>query len=304
MSVKGSVVQDETQVDGLHHPETNGSNAVNTAEKPRGRRRFVLFLKKWWWLLLIIFVIGFLVISLPLYVHNRLHAMIKLNVCLTLSRFLVGIPRIIQQKVNDSVLTIQGIRVTHPTPTSAFTEINSTITQDSSISATIDGFNASLYLEDKLPHTPFAYIQMPGINVESVVAINTSQTIEIVDVQAYADYNAWYLLNESFRMTVSGQTYVHVKGLRAAPITFEKTVTLAGKSRASLQRTRDFPLICAWLGLNGFKGLDVTSSEVKIVPDAQGDNFFGYSTIPNPSVLTVELVSLCHSSPVLHCWSM
>jgi hypothetical protein len=249
MSSKGSAVQEETRVDGLHHPETNDTNGVYTEEKPRRRHSFVAFLKKWWWLLLIIFVIGVLAISLPV--------------------FLVAVPKMIQDKVNDAVLEMQGLRVTDPKADSVYIEINSTLAMDASISATVDGFNASLYLEDKTPHTPFAYVQMPSTQSASLISINVSQTIQITDMQAFADYNTWFLMNESFRMTLSGNTYVHVKGLRAAPISFAKTITVTG--------------------LNSLKGLNVTSSRITATPDAQGDNFFGFSDVPNPSILTVEL---------------
>jgi hypothetical protein len=156
-------------------------------------------------------------------------------------------------------------------PLSVYTSINSTISSNSGLSANFDGFNASLYLEDKLPHTPFAYLQMPPTSAASAVAVNVSQLLNIYDLQAYTDYNTWYLLNETFRMTISGTTKVHIGALPAYNVNFQKTVTLTG--------------------LNGFKGLNVTSSTVTALPDAQGDNFKGFITIPNPSVLTVDIVS-------------
>jgi hypothetical protein len=182
---------------------------------------------------------------------------------------LVAIPRTIQGKIDDAVVTVQGISVTQPKANSVHMEMNSTITSGGGVSATIESFNASLYLEDKAGHPVFAYIQMPETTADKVVTANISQTLNIYDAQAYADYNTWYLINETFRVTIDGETYVHVKGLKKTKVNFHKTVTLTG--------------------LNGFKGLEVTQSTVSLAADKRGDNFHGYATVPNPSVLTVEI---------------
>ncbi|CRK26094.1 hypothetical protein BN1723_003392 [Verticillium longisporum] len=42
-------------------------------------------------------------------------------------------------------------------------------------------------------------------------------------------------------------------------------------------------------GLNHFKGLAVTSNRVNITHDDNGDNFFGWVDVPNPSVFTIEI---------------
>jgi len=183
--------------------------------------------------------------------------------------FLVALPKMIQDKINESELSIDSLSVTQTQTNSVYTEINSTIKSSSSIHATIDGFNASLYLEDKLPHTPFAFIQMPETTAQPVTLVSIKQTLQITNMEAYTDYNTWFMLNDTFRMTVSGETYVRVKGLKAQRVDFLKTVTLKG--------------------LNGFSGLEITSSHTSLLPDARGDNFKGFINIPNPTILTVEI---------------
>jgi hypothetical protein len=141
----------------------------------------------------------------------------------------VAFPKIVQGKLDDAVLTIEGIRVTQPQSNSVYTEINSTIRSGGGIQATIEGFNATLYLEDKLPHTPFAYIQMPETSSAELQTVNVSQLLTITDMQAYTDYNTWALLNKTFRMTVSGETYVHVGKFPAYKVNFQKTVNVTGR---------------------------------------------------------------------------
>lgn len=45
------------------------------------------------------------------------------------------------------------------------------------------------------------------------------------------------------------------------------------------------------IGVNQFKGLDVTDTSISLQPDEKGDNFHGWVNIPNPSILEVEIVS-------------
>jgi hypothetical protein len=142
---------------------------------------------------------------------------------------LVGLPRIIQGKVDDAVLTVDGISVRNTRTDAVTISINSSVSSSGSIHATIDGFTAVMYLEDKLPHTPFATLQMPQTET-GLSVVNITQELSTVGetAQAYLDFNAALMLNESIRMTVKGETYVHVKSLKATKVTFEKTVTLAG----------------------------------------------------------------------------
>lgn len=133
----------------------------------------------------------------------------------------------IQKKVDDSVLTIQGISVSNSRTDAVTISINSTVTSSDSIHATIDGFTAEMYLEDKLPHTAFATLEMPETNT-GVSIVNITQEIDTASSQEYIDFNAWYMLNETLRITVKGETHVRVKGLKATKVNFEQTVTLIG----------------------------------------------------------------------------
>lgn len=105
--------------------------------------------------------------------------------------------------------------------------INSSVSSSDSIPATIDGFSAQMYLEDKLPHTPFATLEMPETKT-GLALVNTTQEISGTSLQPFIDFNSWYLWNESFPVTVEGETHVHVKGLKATKVSFKKTVTLKG----------------------------------------------------------------------------
>lgn len=149
----------------------------------------------------------------------------------------VGVPKIAQQKLDAAELTVDGITVTNTQAQNMTMAINSTIRTDGSVHATIDGFRGSMYLEDRLPHTPFAEIDFPQTTSAALQTVNVSQFLEIKDVEALTIFNTWLLANESLRVTLVGDTHVHVRGIsRAYPVTFKKTITLPGRHRHALKR--------------------------------------------------------------------
>lgn len=139
-------------------------------------------------------------------------------------------PKIIQNKVNDAKLTVDGITTSNTTADGLTLSINGTVTSSDAIHAKIDGFNASMYLEDKLPHTPFLQLEMPNTET-GAWPVNVTQHVSLSDNatrNAFIDYNKWLMANKTTRVTVSGVTYVHVKALKAHKVNFKKTITMNG----------------------------------------------------------------------------
>ena len=190
-----------------------------------------------------------------------------------ISSIFVAVPKIAQHKVDDAELQIDSI-VASNTESGNFTmSVNSTIRLSSSTAATIEGFDGVMYLEDFEPHVPFAKLAFPQTTGDKLQVVNISQFTPITDLEAFTRFNTWLLLNESIRVTIEGDTTIHVKGLsKGYGINFKKTVTLQG--------------------LQNFKGTEVPYSTVSLDRDANGDNFHGNVTVPNRSVVSFEIVSI------------
>lgn len=225
---------------------TQGEDEIRPKKGGKVKRHCLRF----WWAWLIAFV-----------------CIVILVVCLII---FVGVPKIAQNKVNDAELQIDSI-VASNTHSDNFTmSINSTIRLSSSTDATIDGFEGIMYLEDYEPHTPFAKLSFPQTTGDSFQVVNISQFTPITDLEAFTRFNTWLLINDSIRVTVEGDTNIHVKGIsKAYGINFKKTVTLQG--------------------LQNFNGTFLPYSTVLLKADENGDNFKGIATIPNRSVVTFEI---------------
>ncbi|KAF0332223.1 hypothetical protein K4K61_010587 [Colletotrichum sp. SAR11_59] len=227
----------------------NALNGVSSGGSGKNKSCMRHCKKLWWAYLLLLVVITAIVVPVII---------------------LVAVPKIAQHKLDEAELVVDGITLSNTKSNSYTMAINSTLKSDGKVKATIEGFEGVMYLEDLEPHTPFVTINFPETKSVKEQTVNISQPIQIQNMAAFTTFNTWFQANESLRVTVYGETHVKVSGLpKRYPVTFKNTVTLQA--------------------LNDFKGLNVTESEISLTPDANGDNFKGKVTIPNHSVITLEI---------------
>ncbi len=180
----------------------------------------------------------------------------------------------VQAKIDAAQLTVQGIAVSNTHTQNYTISINSTITTDGSAHATIDAFDGVMYLKDLAPHTPFATVHFPASDASAAVqVVNISQVAAVSDAAAFATFSTWLLANDSLRLTVQGWTTVHVAGLASRPyaVNFQKTIEMPGLAR--------------------FNGTTVSNASIAVAGFGDGTNFRGTVTIPNRSLVSVEIVS-------------
>lgn len=185
-----------------------------------------------------------------------------------LCRILVAVPKIAQKKVDESQLNIDGVTISQSQTGSFNMAINSTITTDGSVHATIAAFAGTMWLLDHDPPLAFASIDFPETPSDALVLVNVSQAVDIDHMSELTIFNSYLLTNESVNVRVEGDTTVRVSGIaRDYPITFSKDVEFAG--------------------FNSFNGISVTDPHVSL---KNASNFNATTTIPNPTTWTVEVV--------------
>ncbi len=141
----------------------------------------------------------------------------------------MAIPKIVQQKIDACQLSLESIVVSNTQSENFTITITSAITSAGSDHATIDAFEGVLYLEDRYPHSPFATVNFPETDTATVRDINVTQFVPITNMEGFTIFSTWLLANDSLRITVAGNTSVHVPGIsRAYPVTFLKTIEMAG----------------------------------------------------------------------------
>ncbi|KAK0718722.1 hypothetical protein B0T21DRAFT_295567 [Apiosordaria backusii] len=222
------------------------TTSENVVEKPR-RRGCVGHCVRFWWVYLIVLIV-LVVILVPVIL-------------------LVAVPKIAQSKLDDAELILDGITVTNTESKRMTMAINSTIKSDGKVHATIEPFLGVMYLEDLEGHVPFASINFPETTSDALQTVNVTQTLDIKDEDALTTFNTWLLANETLRVTVYGETGIHVKGIsRRYPVTFKKTVEMPG--------------------LQMLAGTSVNETSINLDKE---NNFNATAWIPNRSKVSFEL---------------
>jgi hypothetical protein len=148
--------------------------------------------------------------------------------------------------------------------------INSTITTDGSVHATIAGFAGVMYLTDVDPPLEFATIDFPETSSDALVLVNVTQHIPVDNQTALTIFNTHLLTKDVVHVKISGPTTARVSGIaRDYPVTFEKDVDI--------------------VGFNSFAGLAVVDPHITLVTK---NNFNATATIPNPTIWNLDVVSL------------
>ncbi|OCK81039.1 hypothetical protein K432DRAFT_392540 [Lepidopterella palustris CBS 459.81] len=238
--------------DELSAPKKRGLGATffPPGKTPGIRPRVRNHCLKFWWCHCLVVVVVVLVVVLPV--------------------IFVAIPHKAQHDVNSSTLEVQSQEVTDPTPSSVHLRLVSVVRSNSSYHPYLDAFRGALFLEDTEPSiTPFGYVEIPKLNVQHEATSVVDQVMTINNMDQFIAYNKLVVNSDEFRIAVRGRTGLHQKGLPKINVDYNKVVTMKGLNR-----------------LNGF---NITEFQILTTNEPDGSNMNGTVSIPNQSVLTIDL---------------
>ncbi|KAJ5925324.1 hypothetical protein N7454_007963 [Penicillium verhagenii] len=229
----------------------NKSEVVETTTaSPPVKRSFgsraATHFKKWWWVHLIIFIIVLLVILLPV--------------------VYVAYPKIAQHDINSSTLNITSMVISDPAPKSFVLDQIQVIGSNSSYHPEIFSFGAAVSLLGAA--SAFATVNVPAVKSKDGAEVDISQTLDLSDADAFADYCTAVMMNEEVSLNIYGKPKLQQGSLPKVTVTYNKTVTMKG--------------------LNKLSGFDVTEFHILTTP-VNGRNMNGTVYIPNPSVMTLSM---------------
>jgi len=227
-----------------------GATLFPPGNSPGVRPRARNHCRKFWWCDFLVLVVIVLVIVLPV--------------------VYVAIPKKAQHDVNASALEIQVQDISDPTPSTVHLKLVSVARSNSSYHPTLDAFRAALFLEDTEPNIiPFGYVEIPKTKVEHETTITVDQTLNVTNMDQFIAYNKLVMNSDEFRIAIRGRTGLHQKGLSKINVDYNKVVTMKG--------------------LNKLSGFNITEVQILTTNEPDGSNMNGTVSIPNPSVLTINL---------------
>jgi hypothetical protein len=178
--------------------------------KPGAGGRVKNHCRKFWWCDCLVLIILVLVIVLPL--------------------IFVGFPKKAQHEINASTIEVTNMEVTNPQTDSVHLKIDNIIRSDSSYHPRIEGFRAGMSLDGQ---EPFIYINIPESKSEKETYITVDQDATFNSVDAFTAYAKAVLASEELTIGLNGKTTIHISGLPATKVTYDKKITMKGLSLPS-----------------------------------------------------------------------
>ena len=130
-------------------------------------------------------------------------------------------------------------------------------------------FNLTLFRRSTVPMTPYIELPLPEQHLKgnSTIAV-TGQTVQIANVTEFTGLIHDALFSDKFTLSVRGTADAFLGPLKTR-ITLDKDVQLQG--------------------LNKLEGFKIDSAQALLPPQGQ-NNLAGNISLPNPSIVTIELV--------------
>ena len=138
----------------------------------------------------------------------------------------VGLPNKAQHEINTSTLEVTSQEVTNPHPDGVHLKIDTLIKSGSSYHPTIDAFRAALSLQGQ---QPFLYIDIPQSKSEAETKITVEQDVKFASLDSFSEYTKAVLASETFDVHLDGKTKIHLSGLPAMDVDYDKVITMKGK---------------------------------------------------------------------------
>jgi hypothetical protein len=182
-------------------------------------------------------------------------------------------PKIAQSGVNDSSISFYSLQFLDPTPNTVTLTQLATLHSTSMYTPTLDPFTAGLWLVTNGTFGPSAFtnINFPSIHAEHQTNVSTvGEVLTILDEDQLAEYATQVLTQENVTTALTGRTQLHEGALPVVWVNYNSSTTYAT--------------------LNGLKGFNTTDLKLNLSAAAGQPNLVGNAFIPNPSVMTIQMV--------------
>ena len=172
--------------------------------------------------------------------------------------------------VDSAPFPILSVSLTSPTQSTFVLGMQSALDIPGGFTVSIDPANLSLALATPTgPGPSFGSITLPANSLHGNTTLTMGpENVTIHDSDAFIGFIHAATVSESYQVTTSGSTTVHMGALHAH-INIDRTLTVPG--------------------FNMFKGFSIPEAQLLLTPEADGTNIIGNATLPNPTVVTADL---------------
>ncbi|KAJ5682073.1 uncharacterized protein N7477_002013 [Penicillium maclennaniae] len=244
----------ENQVSASELEKIESAGGLSLHKVPTRKEKFQRHWKRFW----LFYCIGnviFLAIFLPIF-------------------FLVCIPAIAQMVVNKSDLWVVNADVLQPNPDSVVLTLQSKVDLKLALAARIDPLEFHLFIrKDGFgPDYPYANLPIPGQTIKGNYTLGVTDSFTpILNQTSWREFVREIVFQKETTLSLKGVTNAYL-GVLKSHVTLNKDVTIPA--------------------LNQFSGLSISDATLLLPAKSDGTNLIGNITLPNPTVLTLQVGTL------------
>lgn len=185
--------------------------------------------------------------------------------------FIYIIPRIAQDLLNSGSVVIDGASILEPTNTSVKLNVQSHVYVPGPFTVHTDPLSLDMFVPQVGSEYPMSVLHLPSNKIHKNTSMDTNGTL----LTPFTNYTSW-------------QNFVHnTIFLDSGGLGLKGTVpTQLGKIK---KFDLDLDKSVSSKGLNQFKGFSIDAAQLKLPAEADGTNLYANATLPNQSVLTLEI---------------
>ena len=200
------------------------------------------------------------------------------------------IPAISQLVVNKSSLVLVSASVLQPRPDSIQLTLLSALDLKLALPVRIEPITLSLYVRDTGANHPWGQVGIPGLTIRGNTTLGAeNQPTPLLNETVWTDYVHDVVFQNETALSVKGTTNSYL-GVLKSKVTMNKDIVSPSKLTSPICKS-EWSETAAHIhpALNQFEGFGISDSTLLIPARDDGTNLIGNATLPNPSVLTLEI---------------
>ncbi|KAI5289170.1 hypothetical protein KEM52_000885 [Ascosphaera acerosa] len=207
----------------------DGATAEQIELPPTFWQKVKRHFRRFWWLHLIIFICCFLIIIFPV--------------------IYVGYPKIAQEGVDKSRLTVSKLVLSDPYYDQFHLELDQVITSHSMFKPKLYEFTANLSLPGRGSDRPFVIVNVPQSIARNNEPVIVDQHVDLPSVEEFTRYTTTVMQTESFDVIVTGKPKLQQGKLPKISVNYNQTVHMKG-----LNKLKGFKLLNMTMDMAGALG--------------------------------------------------
>ncbi|KAB8217215.1 hypothetical protein BDV33DRAFT_232948 [Aspergillus novoparasiticus] len=260
---RGPLPQDDGEGVAIEHVETANTISLEKREKTRAeraRRHWARF-----WCCYIFWSLIFLAVFLPVF-------------------FTVIIPAIAQRVVDNSSLVLTETSVMQPRPDSIMLSLKTALKLPIGVPVRIEPIAISLFNRKAKGNGTWAKVYLDGATIDGNTTLGVDNQFTPLNVEQWKEYVHSVVFEKNAPLSLNGKTTAYLGKLKNH-ITMDKDI----KQNSMFNDPFPKNILTTVPALNSFAGFSVEDPQLLLPPREDGTNLIANATLPNPSVMTLEI---------------